>query len=513
MNTILGLILLLGTAQIPAPDQAQGRSVALHAELRDILTEERAALSGIAERLAAQGKKAESERVRAGIKQAAPSGPTRFRPLAEIVATTPTGGLANLPLSEDPPLPAEAATVRRSSSNRLFELAGRAAAPGIHRFALADQALREALDRDPNHAEARRLLGFVPYKRGWATPHAVELLAKGYVAHPLYGWVLADWVPHLDRGELPGTIGTNGKPREWLPADAANALRRDWAKGWVIRTAPHFEIQTNVPLDEGVAFARRLEGLQELFFSQFADVIGAEYLPLAERFRNSSLKPGTPRKKSLVSYFADKSEYVTFFRHQFRQDESISLGYYMPLAEARRLNTKPRAYFYRDETNPIEAHATLYHEASHQLLFETVKSGIDPRRPNYWIWEGLGTYFETMNLESHGSMTVGGKVGPRFAQAKLLADSPGRLLPIEAFSALDKDEFGSLRGDAVYRHYAQAMALTIYLLNGEGGLYREAFLDFVADAYRGRARSVSLAERLGVTFETLDQGFLKFLRD
>ena len=42
-------------------------------------------------------------------------------------------------------------------------------------------------------------------------------------------------------------------------------------------------------------------------------------------------------------------------------------------------------------------------------------------------------------------------------------------------------------------HYAEAMALTVYLMEGRGGKYREGFLDYVRDALRGPAHGATAA--------------------
>ena len=156
--------------------------------------------------------------------------------------------------------------------------------------------------------------------------------------------------------------------------------------------------------------------------------------------------------------------------------------------------------------------ATLYHEASHQILFETAgKTSYDTNRTNYWVWEGLGTYFETVEPQEDGSILVGGLVGPRIDQARLRA-ARGDYVPLAELTAMGEDKFREDKDEAVYRNYAQAMALTVFLLHGEGGRYREAFLDYVADAYRGKVKASSLADRLGVPFTTLDKQFKAYLK-
>ena len=42
--------------------------------------------------------------------------------------------------------------------------------------------------------------------------------------------------------------------------------------------------------------------------------------------------------------------------------------------------------------------------------------------------------------------------------------------------------------EKVYLNYAEAMALTVFLMHDRGGQYREDFLDYVRDALRGRLK-------------------------
>ena len=511
MASILVLVALALAAQAPATDPAALAKV-IHAEYRATLTSERDELAGLAGRLEKAGKSKEAATTRTLIEPEDGPGPIRFRPLAEYVPAG-GGGLANVPLARTETVPDEARAIRSRTAKSLFLIAGRAASKSARRLALADKCLRGVLDRDPNHAEARRLLGFLPYKNGgWATPHAAALMNSGHVLHPTFGWVQGDWVPHLDAGELPGGFTANGKPRNWLPAAEADALHADWSHAWKIDTAPHFAVEANVPLAEAVAFAKRLEGFHELFLSEFADLIGADNLPLARRFENKSQQPVATAKKYAVAYFATKGEYVAFLHDHFGLDEQVSLGYYMPLKVARKARADPRSYFYKDDANAIASHATLYHEASHQILFETAgQTKYDTNRTNYWIWEGLGTYFETVEPQEDGTILVGGLVGPRIEQARLRV-ARGEYVPLAEFTAMSEDKFRDDQDEAVYRNYAQAMALAVFLLHGEEGRYREAFLDYVASAYRGKVKASSLAERLGVPFPTLDKQFKAYLK-
>jgi hypothetical protein len=461
---------------------------------RAILAHEAADLRSAVKRLEAEGKAAVAESVRALIEpEPAASGPLRFRPLAELVP----------PRAEPAPdaLPPAVQAIRSAAARALFDLASRAVTPSAQRFGLASTCLRAVLDRDSDHAEARRLLGYVRHGGGWATPYAVENLKNRRVLDATFGWVGADWVPHLQKGELPD-VSKSGRPVRWITADEANARRaEDWANAWEIRTE-HFKIKTNVPLADAISFGRRLEDLHDLIFCLFADVIGPAHLPLPRLYER---KPPAPIKIHEVWYFATKQQYVDFFQTNFNQDESPSLGYYMPPADARAAGITSRSYFYRDDQVPISPTATLFHEGSHQVLFESAGAArYDRNRGNYWVWEGLGTYFETMTPLDDGSYEIGGQVGPRVAKARQDIRE-GRSIPAAKLFALDKADFD--RKPEVYVHYAQAMAWTIFLMHSHGGRYRDEFIDYVADAYRGRLGGRSLPARLGMDVKRLDEEF------
>ena len=500
----LAIVCLALVSQAPRVEAADRSGGGLLRERAAILATEAKVLKELADRLQQAGKGDLAAQVRERIETSSGAGPTRFVPLPEVV--TQPAKVENL-------VPAAVTEARKQAAVALFELARRAGSPTVKRFAVADRLLRDVLERDPDHAESRRLIGYLPYKGGWATPHAREMLEqRGLVFHPTFGWVAPDWPAHLDRGELPGRFDARGRAIEWKPAAEVDAQHASWETAWKISTAPHFFIQTDVPLAEAIIFGRRLEDLYQLFFAEFADLIGPEFLPMAQRFRNPRQQPVATPKTFQVFYFAGKTEYVEYFRSHFGKDEALSLGYYMPTGEATSFAEKPRSYFYKDQENPIIALSTLHHEASHQILFESAGRGVDGRWPNFWLWEGLGTYFETLAPQSDGSILIGTLSGPRVAAARSQILVQNKYVPLATLAAMDKNEFLSLADDAVYRHYAESMVLTIFFLNGEGGRYREAYIDLLYAAYRRRQGPKALSEKLRLPFPRLDQEFKVFLK-
>ena len=264
---LIGVLLILG--QVPPPALGADPARELEASKRSVIAAERAQLERLAERLLNDGDRAGAERVRERLPRPVdPDGPTRFLPLPEIVA-------ARRADKNDERWRASLKEIESRSAQELFKLAHRAAKTDPPSYCLASLCLRAVIERDPDHREARRLLGYVPHERGWASPFAVDQLRKGLVNHPIFGWMAADDVPHLDRGELPAPSVRGQKRPRWLSAAEANAMRADFSRPWMISTE-HFQIQTNVPLAEAITFGRRLEAFHDLFTALYADILGDE---------------------------------------------------------------------------------------------------------------------------------------------------------------------------------------------------------------------------------------------
>ena len=188
-----------------------------------------------------------------------PDGPTRFDAAARVVGSPAEQASepwrARLDRDPDP--------IGRASSSSWPS--GRPS-PSPPRTRWPSMCLRAVLERQPDHREARRLLGYVPHEGGWARPFAVAAAQEG-LREP----------PDLRLGA--GRLGA--APRPWRAARAAVAgpeedplapRRRgrpppsDWNPPWRIYTE-HFEIQTNVPLAEAISFGRRLEAFHDLFMA------------------------------------------------------------------------------------------------------------------------------------------------------------------------------------------------------------------------------------------------------
>ena len=245
-----------------------------------------------------------------------------------------------------------------------------------------------------------------------------------------------------------------------------------------------------------------------------ADVIDPERLPLARRLKGPTTREGTSKPPHVVYYFATRDEYARFLAPLQGEGAKVSLGTYVPRKESKAFGGV--SYFFDDAGGQLDVTSTLYHEASHQLLFES--AGPDDYARNsgqYWVFEGLGTYFETLQHEPDGSLRIGGLQGPRVEQARRRLIGGGEAIPIEQFVALNRPRFqGEQGGSDIYLNYAEAMALAVFLMQAEGGRHREGFLEYVRDVYKGRYRAGSgrsLDEELGMRYPELNRALLAYL--
>ena len=500
-----GLIGLWVLLQVPAPTAGADLAQKLESQRRTILMREAADLSGLAGELAAQGKTEAAKRVLSELpRRESKDGPTRFMPLPEVVEPRNK--------AQAPTKPAGVEEIRARTAAALFELAGEAARSESGQYALASVCLRGVLSAIPTTRKRGGCSGYVPHGGGWATPFAVGRLKAKDVNHPTFGWVPQSWVEHLDGGELPAPPSRGQKKTRWVPVAEADRLHADWRAHWHFETE-HFEIDTNVPLAEAITFGRRLEAFHDLFMTLFADILG-ENVPIVRLFKNAALQPEAPQRPRLhqVWYFASKAEFVEHLRPRLGDEVALNLGFYDPPKSGRG---RVPAYFFRDPDGQIPETATLYHEVSHQLLFETAgPNSYTKNFGNFWVFEGLGTYFETVSPQPDGSLEVGGMVGPRIAEAYQTLVVRHGAVPLAKFIALDESAFRDKI--QIYQNYQQAMALTIFLMQWDQGAYRDGFLDYVRDAYHGRIKrgvSRGIQDRLHQPYATLEKQFLTFLKE
>ena len=177
-----------------------------------------------------------------------------------------------------------------------------------------------------------------------------------------------------------------------------------------------------------------------------ADILG-ENLPLVRRFKDPSMTgdgQSAPSRIGLLLRLEGRIRRAS--EPEAGPEIADSLGFYDPPKSG---HGRVPAYFFRDPGGQLPVTATLYHEVSHQLLFETAGPNAYTKNVgNYWVFEGLGTYFETVSPQPDGSLEVGGLVGRAHRGGASSRWSTGAShIPLAEFVALDENAFMTKTSD------------------------------------------------------------------
>ena len=379
--------------------------------------------------------------------------------------------------------------LRRQYAQGLYQLVGALLEAGD--AVAAYRTLFEVLRENPDHAAARRILGYKLVEERWQTAFARRMLESGRVNHPRFGWLSAD---HVRRYEA----GHRYFRSRWISVDQEDRFRGRMSQGWRIETE-HYLVRTNHSLEAGVALGRQLETLYDVWRQLFVAYYASDEI-LARRIRGESVELA-PRRKYKVAFYRNRNEYIRDLK-KYQPRIDMTLGIY--------LGRQRTAFFH---ANDEEGQATLFHEATHQLFHENgpgrQRSGDDVGLDyNFWIVEGVAIYFES--LQQHdGYATLGGLDAPRLQYARHNVFSGGFYEPLQRLTAMGRE--------AVQNHeqirllYSQAAGLTQLLMHHHHGVHRAALVEYIKSVYRRRDRPETLAELAGTSFSELDDAYRAFL--
>jgi hypothetical protein len=348
--------------------------------------------------------------------------------------------------------------IRREQAANLFAAAKALSAQG--EATRAYQLLHEVLREDPEHTEAKRILGYAKDGRGtWALPGVGKLDPQ---------------VARMDHPKL------NWKARGY----------------WRLETT-HFQIVTNHSAREAIEAAGQLEKLAALWRQVFFRYWSTPQA-LAARIAGGNGPLARERPKMQVVLFKSREEYVEQLT-PVEPQIAMTVGYYN---QAQRI-----AFFIAGDTT---VYPTWYHEATHQLFKEAVSDTVDEPglQQNFWAVEGAALYMES--LDDHGSYwTVGGCDVNRLQFARYRGLSGEFLLPLARLAAMGRAEIQ--KSDEIRKIYGQAAGVAHFLLDSQGGKHGEALIDVMTAIYLGRDAGDSLVRATGQPWTALDEGYRKFL--
>jgi hypothetical protein len=385
-------------------------------------------------------------------------------------------------------------SARERHARELYSLSREFLSAGLPSSAY--QLVRETAAWNPDHPQARKLLGFERHGDEWVTPFAARQFRTGNVWHDQFGWLPKEHVSRYEAGER--------FYKGWKPAEQEAAIRSDFRHAWEVETE-HFLIKTNHSLERGVEIARVLEDYYEFFFQTFAGFFQTPE-QMQRLFQGLSIgaRGRTPAsQKYVVHYYREPDEYFAVLREKIPQIKLTDGVYYPP----DRI-----AYFYHDPEKDNDG--TLFHEACHQFFYESSKQD----RPvgddaHFWVVEGIACYMESYRREGE-SISLGDPGFIRFywARRRLLEES--YFVPLDRFSAMGMREFQTGGLTELQRRYSQASGLAHFLMHYDGGRYREALVEYLAQIYRGDPRRPvsSLSELTEVPSAELDRQYQDYVR-
>ncbi len=357
--------------------------------------------------------------------------------------------------------------------------------------------VQEVAVHDPDHKSARRLLGYVRYRNEWVTPFAAQMMSNRFVWHDKFGWLRKADVEKYEQGQ-------RKFKRRWMSAAQEAVIRQDFDKHpWEVRT-DHYLIKTNHSLERGVEVAVALENFHRFFFQTFAGFFNTPE-QLQKLFAGVA---GRPRRRAQtkpfeVHYYRSRDEYIRRLKPKIPQI-AITNGLYY--------TTDRTAYFFDDPAGNNDS--TLYHEATHQLFYES-----DPKdrqiamNDNFWIIEGIACYMESFQRKD-GRFSLGDPGYIRFHAGRFRYLNDKYYVPLARFAGMGMRVFQA--DPNLEKNYSQASYLAHFFMHYDDGRYRDALIEHLSQLYRGaRRRRVavqSLAELTGVDFAELDRQYGEYVR-
>jgi hypothetical protein len=351
----------------------------------------------------------------------------------------------------------------------------------------------EAVSFNPDHADARRLLGYQRVSEHWAGKYAQRMLETGHVWRSEFGWVKADHVTKFEQALRPWGS-------RWISLEEDAERHASIDRGWTVRT-DHFLITTNIDRAAGVELATRLEALYQLWrqlFGEFALTPGE----LQARLEGKQAT-GFKRQPFRVVYHRSREEYnAALLRRQ--PQIAMTLGIYF--------DGERESHFFAGEDQDA---GTIAHEAVHQFFYESAPR---PTRSlgataNAWALEGVACYFESLVQREDPiggrAFAIGAPDAGRLPAARHRRVVDNYYVPLAELSALGMTDLQQ-RSD-IARLYSQSAGLASFFIDYNDGVYRKAFRELLRLAYAGRDRADTLAELTGRDFGQLDRQYRTYM--
>jgi len=360
---------------------------------------------------------------------------------------------------------------KRSAMTKPTEQLGqRALEAGV--LGIAHQCLEQVLTIQPDHAGLRKNLRQVQIDGRWYGPREQEIAKSGLRWDQRLGWIVGKEAAQYADGRYFGL-----DTKQWTTMAAADAGHRTWAKPWVIKTE-HLEVRGTAELSKLVEVANRLEEFYGRIFGSYSGFFAGG----KGQARDVRLIFGLLDHPPLVVNVAyDKADYPASLPNGI--SAGWTAGMFIPSASA--------SFFY---AGPQEV---LYHEFTHQILHMFTNGNQAP----VWVVEGVAVYTQAPTFVD-GRMVLGRLAGNSHLlhQLRLIADK--KEMSIDEILDFTSYQAWSEATDPGPQYSAAGM-LVQFCMEAEGRRYRDDFIDYLRDAYRGETNERAVWLYLGLDRPTM----------
>jgi len=343
---------------------------------------------------------------------------------------------------------------------------------------------RFLLQVDPDNERAHRSLGEQKIESKWLRPFEQEQWRAGLAWDEKAGWVPIKQRDKVDQGEIYDTV-----TKQWGKSADLDKQHSDPPRAWRMESE-HFELISSADHAVNVQLLTRMEAFFLQAFRQY-DL----FFTGKGGGKAASMVFGVvpTRKKLTVNYYRDEAQ----FKQYANPPTTWAAGFY---------SGGQHASFFYHLRGQISA-TVMQHELTHQILGEYSDGG---GSSGPWLHEGAAVFLEDADFRN-GTLSLGGlkdnhdiagyrnnlRGGMKEHSLKYVLETfgPGK--------SWDQGEIG--------KNYRGAGAVVYFLMNFDGGRYRNDMIQLLRDGYFAKPKPME--EYFGMTISSLDVLMDRYYRE
>ncbi len=315
---------------------------------------------------------------------------------------------------------------------------------------------RLAVRLDPENKEARTFQG--------------EAFVKG-----------TGWMPKEDADQV--SKGNRRWGKEWVPAKSVEGQKPAWDSAWEVR-GPNFAVRCNAGEAEGKSTLAWAEEVLRAFRREF----------------NGMLPVRVPAEGMSIFHFKDRADLDEHIRtaHGDRPGPKKAPGFFT--SEDKVGHFFPVSLAGSDQT----LEDIIRHETTHQVAYYAMPAaqGNPTERPHFWAWEGLASYFETLQVRD-GKLLLG---NPAHVRIKLCRDlvAKNQHVPWKDFVQGAQAQMSG--------RYPQAATMLAFFMNAKMGAYREKLVEYLKVVHEAKADAGSFDTAFGAAPESFEAEWIAWVK-